>query len=371
MRRAGVQPLDDYYAALRAALAALAPPDRPSPAHGGPHAGDGRPALRRAQLPGRPPRLQPRRGRRSRRTRRADVAALARRPGARRRRAPPGARRRRRPAVLRARRQRRRGRAPRGGPRGAGGRGQRARIGACWRTWRCSPSSPTSAATSSARRSPSRRSTATGAGIPSTAPWCSSASSTSCCTTPIRARGAPAVFGNRLSDAQVAGWRRRIEDQPHRYVAQEKVDLATTPLLSDGSPSWNRASSSSAPRWRAGPTAARCCRVGTRCIVAARRADRAADERRGQGRVGRRRRAPTAAGAHRPGPTSPRSTSGPRCRAERPRPSSGWGATPSGPRWRPGRRSPSSCGPSAAPSCSSWRTGRGRPPCWPACGRSR
>src|SRR4029453_11108112 len=49
------------------------------------------------------------------------------------------------------------------------------------------------------------------------------------------ARGTPSVFGNRLSDAEADGWRRRIEAQPHRYVAQEKVDLATTPLLADGS----------------------------------------------------------------------------------------------------------------------------------------
>jgi uncharacterized circularly permuted ATP-grasp superfamily protein/uncharacterized alpha-E superfamily protein len=49
------------------------------------------------------------------------------------------------------------------------------------------------------------------------------------------ARATPSVFGNRLSDEQAADWRRRIEDQPHRYVAQEKVDLATTPLLANGS----------------------------------------------------------------------------------------------------------------------------------------
>jgi len=39
----------------------------------------------------------------------------------------------------------------------------------------------------------------------------------------------PAVFAGDLADADAEEWRRRIERTPHRYVAHEKADFATTP----------------------------------------------------------------------------------------------------------------------------------------------
>ena len=44
----------------------------------------------------------------------------------------------------------------------------------------------------------------------------------------------PSAFAADLSDAEVEAWRQRIEKTPHRYVAQEKVDFATTPVLQTG-----------------------------------------------------------------------------------------------------------------------------------------
>jgi uncharacterized circularly permuted ATP-grasp superfamily protein/uncharacterized alpha-E superfamily protein len=46
--------------------------------------------------------------------------------------------------------------------------------------------------------------------------------------------GVPSAFGHDLTDAEAAAWRSRIERTPHRYVGQEKVALATTPLLRGG-----------------------------------------------------------------------------------------------------------------------------------------
>lgn len=54
-------------------------------------------------------------------------------------------------------------------------------------------------------------------------------------TTPVRgsAEGG-AVFGDRLSDADAELWRRRITDEPHRVVAQRKLELGTSPIESRG-----------------------------------------------------------------------------------------------------------------------------------------
>jgi uncharacterized circularly permuted ATP-grasp superfamily protein/uncharacterized alpha-E superfamily protein len=42
------------------------------------------------------------------------------------------------------------------------------------------------------------------------------------------------VFGDQLNDAEVDGWRTRIVAEPHRYVAQRKLVLGTTPVEKDG-----------------------------------------------------------------------------------------------------------------------------------------
>ncbi len=42
------------------------------------------------------------------------------------------------------------------------------------------------------------------------------------------------AFAADLTDAEVDAWRIRIQKAPHRYVAQEKVDFATTPVLRSG-----------------------------------------------------------------------------------------------------------------------------------------
>ncbi len=41
----------------------------------------------------------------------------------------------------------------------------------------------------------------------------------------------PSVFGGDLTDAEADAWRRRVARQPYRYVGQEKVVFATTPVL--------------------------------------------------------------------------------------------------------------------------------------------
>ncbi len=42
------------------------------------------------------------------------------------------------------------------------------------------------------------------------------------------------VFGDQLNDADVTAWRARIVAEPHRYVAQRKLVLGTTPVERDG-----------------------------------------------------------------------------------------------------------------------------------------
>ena len=42
------------------------------------------------------------------------------------------------------------------------------------------------------------------------------------------------VFGGNLTDAEAEAWRRRVARLPHRYVGQEKVVFATTPVLRRG-----------------------------------------------------------------------------------------------------------------------------------------
>ncbi len=47
-------------------------------------------------------------------------------------------------------------------------------------------------------------------------------------------RRAASVFGDQLSDAEASAWRARIQAEPHRYVAQQKLQLGTTPVESGG-----------------------------------------------------------------------------------------------------------------------------------------
>ena len=152
---------------------------------------------------------------------------------------------------------------------------------------------------------------------------------------------APSVFAGDLADAEAASWRRRIERVPHRYVAQEKADFATTPVLRPGG---------------VGPGTAvfrtQVVAAPDRHVVLPGGLGRVVDPQRpvlaqstgtskdvwvlagGRPRDARRR----AAGST---PTCPRSTCAARCRAGPPSRCSGSGATASGP-----RRSPARCAPS-------------------------
>jgi uncharacterized circularly permuted ATP-grasp superfamily protein/uncharacterized alpha-E superfamily protein len=44
----------------------------------------------------------------------------------------------------------------------------------------------------------------------------------------------PSVFGGDLTDAEAEAWRQQVARLPHRYVGQEKVVFATTPVLRHG-----------------------------------------------------------------------------------------------------------------------------------------
>ena len=202
--------------------------------HGRPHVRPRPPQLLRALLPGRTARLQPGRRRRPDGPPRSGLAALARRPGAGRRAAPPDRRRRRRPP--RARRRQRQGRAraaPRLPPRHHRA-GQRARAPARPASWRCSRSSAGPARPCSASRSACPRWRRGGAATPTSAPRWWTASTRWCCTSPVRtaspARSSSTTWASAERDALLA----RLRATPSRFVAQEKVDFATTPMLRDG-----------------------------------------------------------------------------------------------------------------------------------------
>ena len=44
----------------------------------------------------------------------------------------------------------------------------------------------------------------------------------------------PSVFGDSLSDADMADWLERITAAPHRYVVQPKIEFASTPVAVEG-----------------------------------------------------------------------------------------------------------------------------------------
>ena len=45
---------------------------------------------------------------------------------------------------------------------------------------------------------------------------------------------APSVFGDRLSDSEMTDWLDRMTAAPHRYVVQPKIEFASTPVAVDG-----------------------------------------------------------------------------------------------------------------------------------------
>ena len=316
------------------ALAALAPEDRPEQPHGRAHVRARPPELLRALVPGRAARLQPGRGRRPDGAPRSGLAALARRAGAGRRAAPPDRRRRRRPPGAR-RRQRQGGAraAPRLPPRHHRA-GQRAGLGRGRASWRCNrssaaacqaparPAAPPAVAGDAVVRRPRR-----------SGPRWSTASTRWSCTSPGRtatpARSSSTTWarpsGPRCSPAS--------GPTPSRFVAQEKVDFATTPMLRDGAVVPGTIvlrvhAVVEAPWWRSCPAASGGC--STRPSRSSRRA--AGWPRTCGSSTAAARGRPTGRRHLRAGPPCPRSTCGRRCRRGRPRRSSGSAATPSGPR---------------------------------------